>query len=78
MEAVVPLMAIIAIFIVFPAIVFGYLRDVKRDRLKLEKSADAQTGSVELERLAERMERRIESLEKILDAEAPGWRNRHG
>jgi phage shock protein B len=28
-------------------------------------------------RSAKRMERRIEALESILDAEAPGWRKRH-
>lgn len=31
----------------------------------------------ELAERAERMEQRIEALERILDAESPGWRNRH-
>lgn len=37
----------------------------------------AHTSSAELNALAQRMEHRIEALEQILDAEAPGWRKRH-
>jgi phage shock protein B len=32
----------------------------------------------DLWRSSKTMERRIEALESILDAEAPGWRKRHG
>jgi phage shock protein B len=41
-------------------------------------SADDERMMGELWQTARRMETRIEQLERVLDAEAPGWRGRQG
>lgn len=75
MEEIVPLVAVICIFVVLPATVMHYIAKMRATRSH-EVSSD-RLASTELEQLASRMEQRIENLERILDAEAPGWRNRH-
>jgi phage shock protein B len=55
-------------------IVCGYL---ERSRTSRRSSGDDKALG-ELWRSARRMEERIETLEKILDSEAPGWRMRMG
>lgn len=75
MEELVPLLAIVCLFVILPGMAMWF-SDRKRRWLR-EHSEPSQVASGDLLRLAERMEHRIEALEKILDAEAPGWRNRH-
>ncbi|HKY91004.1 MAG TPA: envelope stress response membrane protein PspB [Nevskiaceae bacterium] len=72
MEALVGLSAIICIFVVLPGMVLWFADRRRRDRV-----AESPVANNELVRQAERMEQRIEALEKILDAESPGWRKRH-
>lgn len=56
-------------------IVLHYRSQRRRER---EASAGVQRRSEhELNALAESMEKRIQALEQILDAEAPGWRKKH-
>lgn len=74
-ELVVPLVAIISLFVILPGMVM-YFADRKR-RHQQEQSGAASNDYSQLLRVAERMEQRIESLEKILDSESPGWRSRH-
>lgn len=74
-EIVVPLVAIISLFVVLPGMAM-YFAD-RRRRYQQEQSGAVNTDHSQLLRVAERMERRIESLEKILDVESPGWRQRH-
>lgn len=74
-EAVIPLVAIICLFVILPGMAM-YFADRKR-RWQQEQSGVAKADQSQLVSIAERMERRIEALEKILDAESPGWRGRH-
>lgn len=70
------------IFLVFIApiwLFFHYVTQWKRMRAGAAGPGSVVIGHAELERmreLGERLERRIESLETILDAEAPEWRKR--
>jgi phage shock protein B len=78
MEAIVPLVAILMVFGMPVAIVWIH-HHYKHKRLDREAGAEqaATASSGQLLSIAERMERRIDALEQILDAEAPGWRKRH-
>lgn len=52
-----------------------------RAKRRRENSADGnhRAGSqIELEQMAEKLERRVQALETILDAEVPDWRKRDG
>lgn len=74
-EAIIPLVAIISLFVILPGMVM-YFAERKR-RWHHEQNGLVKTDHSQMLMIAERMERRIESLEKILDTESPGWRNRH-
>lgn len=75
MEEIVPLVAIISLFVILPGMVMWFAD--RRRRWKAEQNEGTQIDAADLLRIAERMEKRIEALEKILDAEAPNWRSRH-
>ena len=70
------------VFLVFIAplwLVFHYLTAWKRMRAGTAGPGKVVIDRAELERMREigdRLERRIESLETILDAETPEWRKR--
>lgn len=67
-------LAVLFLTIVAPIwIIFHYLT---RWRTSRSLSAEDERMLAELWDSAQRMEGRILSLEKILDAEAPGWRTR--
>jgi phage shock protein B len=74
-EELVPLFAIVCLFVILPGM--GMWFADRQRRWKSQQNADSQVANDDLLRLAERMEKRIEALEKILDAEAPNWRSRH-
>lgn len=60
-------------------IIFHYITVWKRTRAGAASPGKVVIDRAELDRmreLGEQLERRIESLETILDAEAPEWRNR--
>lgn len=69
------------VFMVFVApiwIVFHYLTQWKRMRqagAAPDQAVVSQAELEELRRLADRLESRIDTLERILDAEAPNWRH---
>ena len=66
---------IVFLVIVAPLWIILHYRSKERDRGAL---SDEEREELErLARLAERMAERIETLEAILDAETPDWRNRH-
>lgn len=74
----IPIFALLCIFVLLPGMVLVFIDRQRRHKAELAggpspANAAAQTDLV---RLAERMEKRIEALEKLLDAEAPGWRKR--
>jgi phage shock protein B len=74
-EGIIGLSAVICLFVILPGMILWFADRRRRDRLADPSSSPA--PSADLVRQAERMEQRIEALEKILDAESPGWRKRH-
>lgn len=71
-ENLIPLIAVTGIFIVFPVLLFRHFAK-RRDSKPQAQGA----VSSDLLDLADRMEKRIDTLERLLDVEAPGWRERH-
>lgn len=70
------IIAIVSPFVFVLSLIWLILHYRDRRR-KHESSSPGTVAGAELERLADRMEKRIDALEQILDAEAPGWRKRH-
>lgn len=65
---------IVFLVIVAPMWIFMHYRSKQRAQTSL--SEDERVELESLAALAERMAERVETLEAILDAETPGWRNR--
>ena len=61
--------------IVLPLLVI-FVFGRRRGQQPAAASADQERASIELWDRARRMETRIEYLERVLDSEMPGWRNR--
>jgi phage shock protein B len=66
-------LALVFMVVVVPA-VLGILRSRSGQRPGL--SPEQQTSIEELSALAARLDDRVRTLERVLDAEAPGWRSR--
>ena len=75
-EDLVPVVAVLSPFVFVICLIWLILHYRDRRR-KHESSSPAIVAGAELERLADRMEKRIDALERILDVEAPGWRKKH-
>ena len=71
MDEIVPLIAVISIFIVLPGMVLHYLT---RNKEIAAKAAGDPTMNARLVDIAERLERRIEAIESVLEHEMPGWK----
>ncbi|HXP29478.1 MAG TPA: envelope stress response membrane protein PspB [Stellaceae bacterium] len=70
------ILGIIFLVVVAPVwIVFHYVTKWRRSS---RLSAEDERGLGELWQSAQRIETRIAALERVLDAEAPGWRPRDG
>ena len=70
------LIGILAVGVVAPiAIVMHYLTKWREMKTL---SGDDERLLEDLWQTAQKLERRIDTLETILDKEAPDWRNRHG
>ncbi len=68
-------LTVICLFVVLPAMILWYL---DRQRRRLDDPDPTRSASLsELNQQAQRMEKRIEALEEILDVEAPEWRKKH-
>jgi len=78
-EVLIPLVAVISIFIVLPGMVMHY---ITRGRELAAKAAGDPNMNARLVDVAERLERRLEAIETLLDHEVPGWKQaqqrRHG
>jgi phage shock protein B len=61
------------VLVIMPAVVLSNLTKLKEQK---SLSADDEHMLEDLWRSARRMEKRINSLEAILDAETPGWRTK--
>jgi phage shock protein B len=70
----IPLVAIICVFVVTPWMAF---RHEERKRAMRAKEGMSQEDATFFHGALERLERRMKTLEAILDDEAPGWRKRH-
>lgn len=73
MEFVAFVLGFLALAIVAPIAIIGHY--VTRWRSIRTLSADEERILTDLLASTERMRERITNLEKVLDAEAPGWRN---
>lgn len=73
----IPLFAIATPFVFVIAIVWLKLHYKERNRQYREAEQTGADRDEDLLRIAERLEQRIATLEKILDAEAPDWRKTH-
>lgn len=72
MEMWVGILGIIAIvFIVFPWVIMHYMTEWRKTK---SLSVDDERLVDDLWKTAQRLERRVEALETILDKEAPSWR----
>lgn len=73
MEFVVFVLGFLALAIVAPIAIIGHY--VTRWRSIRTLSTEEERTLTDLLASADRMRERITNLEKVLDAEAPGWRN---
>ncbi len=71
-DNLIPLIAVTGIFVVIPILIFRFV--VHRRELELSSKVTVSHGILER---ADRMETRIETLERLLDVEAPGWREKN-
>jgi phage shock protein B len=70
-EELAPALAIISIFVVLPGMVLHYL--TKNKEIAARAAGDPAMNQ-RLVDVAERLERRIEAIESLLEHEVPGWR----
>jgi phage shock protein B len=73
-ENLIPLVAVTGIFVVFPVLLFRHFAHRRDSKLQMQGGGVVDKDLIEL---ADRMEKRIDTLERLLDVEAPGWRERH-
>jgi phage shock protein B len=70
-EELAPVLAIVSIFIVLPGMVLHYL--TKNKEIAAKAAGDPAMNS-RLVDIAERLERRIDAIETLLEHEMPGWK----
>jgi phage shock protein B len=71
-EFVIALIAIVGAFVTIWIIVVYQRKDKKQ-----KPASETEYSLRELSAIAESMNQRIDTLESILDAEVPGWRQQH-
>ncbi|MGY0215769.1 envelope stress response membrane protein PspB [Endozoicomonadaceae bacterium StTr2] len=72
-EELVPISAILVLFLFLPWLVFHYVTQIRQSKRLDEESQELFESTVHR---MEVMEDRVHTLERILDAEVPDWRNR--
>lgn len=70
-DGIIALFAIVAIFVVLPGMVLHYLT---RNKEIAAKAAGDPTMNARMVDIAERLERRLDAIESLLDHEVPGWK----
>ncbi len=71
MEALIPIVAILSIFVILPSIV---LRSIVQFKKMRSLSDDDENLLDDMNSTAQRLEARVRTIERILDAENPNWR----
>lgn len=67
--------AIVAVlFVAFPAVILHYITQWKKMKTI---TAEDETSFGDLRNLADRLDDRLRSMERILDDEIPDWRSRY-
>jgi phage shock protein B len=69
---IIPIFAIVALFIILPWLVFHY---VTKWKAQATLTTEDENLLDELHELARRLDDRMRTIERILDAENPGWRH---
>jgi phage shock protein B len=70
-EELIPVIAIVSIFVVLPYMVLHYLT---KNKEIAAKAAGDPGMNAKLVDIADRLERRIEAIESLLEHEIPGWK----
>lgn len=70
-EILIPIFAIFAIFIAFPWMILNFLSRKKTEAV--QAAGDPQLNA-QLTAIAEKLEKRLDGIESLLDHEVPGWR----
>lgn len=70
-EAFIAIIAIISIFVVLPGMLLHYLT---RNREATAKAAGDPAMNDRLVHIADRLERRLDAIESLLEHEVPGWK----
>lgn len=73
-EFLVPVAIVAILFVAFPAVLLHYQTELRKTK---SISTDDERLMDDLWKTAQRLERRVEALETILDKEAPDWRRDH-
>ena len=73
-EFLAPVAIVAIIFVAFPAVLLHYQAELRKTK---SISTDDERLMDDLWKTAQRLERRVEALETILDKEAPDWRRDH-
>ena len=71
MEELVGIFAIFCIFIALPWMVLSFL---SKNRANAAKAAGDPAMNASLSGLADKLEKRLDAIESLLDHEVPGWR----
>lgn len=73
-EGVVAIVIVSLLFVALPATILHYITEWKKTK---SLSTDDERLVDDLWQTAQRLERRVESLETILDRETPDWRDQY-
>jgi phage shock protein B len=71
-ENVVPVVAVIVLFIGFPWLILHYLTQWKRNK---GLSVEDETLLDDMHETARRLDARLDSIERIMTADHPGWKD---
>lgn len=70
-ETLIPLVAIISLFVILPGMIFRSITQWKRMR---SLSSEDENLLDDMNGIAQSLEQRVHTIERILDAENPNWR----
>lgn len=68
-----PIAIVALLFVGMPAVILHYITQWRKAKVL---TPDSEANLDDLRTVAERLERRLETMERILDDEVPDWRSR--